>query len=351
MIKNENILIIGQGLAGTILSFQFLKKNIPHKLVDNNHLNSATKAAAGLINPITGRRYVKSWMIEDLLVSAKQQYNELEDLLGISLITKHTVIRAINNISQENQWESSTSRPNYSEFTADENDCGGYQNFVNESWTYRKIKKAMIVDVSALIQSYADFLMTKNMLIKDQIDFDQTDFTSVPFKYNNEIFSKVIFCEGYKAIENPFFNYLPFQPSKGEALKIKIDNLKTEDILRDDIFIVPQKSDEFWSGGEYVWEFENDKPSERFHKSWLNKLRALIKGRFSVVGHVAGVRPSVKGRRPLIGQHTKWKHLYIFNGMGTKGTSLIPYFAEEFSEYLFGGGKINPEVDIIRFNK
>ena len=71
MINREShVLIVGQGIAGTVLSYKLSQRNISHKVLDNNHQSAATHAAAGLINPITGRNYVKSWMIDDLLPEA-----------------------------------------------------------------------------------------------------------------------------------------------------------------------------------------------------------------------------------------------------------------------------------------
>jgi glycine/D-amino acid oxidase-like deaminating enzyme len=41
----------------------------------------------------------------------------------------------------------------------------------------------------------------------------------------------------------------------------------------------------------------------------------------------------------------------VFNGLGTKGVSLAPYFAHQFAELLVNGSEIEEEVQIGRYFK
>lgn len=47
---------------------------------------------------------------------------------------------------------------------------------------------------------------------------------------------------------------------------------------------------------------------------------------YNVVEHKAGVRPSVSDRRPVLGPCKDYEQLVVFNGLGTKGVSLAPFF-------------------------
>ncbi|MBT8189703.1 MAG: FAD-dependent oxidoreductase [Bacteroidia bacterium] len=349
MDKPQQILIVGQGLAGTLLSYQFLTHNIEHKVVDNHHANSSTLAAAGLVNPITGRRYVKSWMIDELLDFAKPIYRGLERLLDIKLVTHLEVIRSLQNVSQENLWNTATSRPGYNEYASDNDSAGSYTGFVNQRFAYRRIKQALQVNVSELIKAYRLFLQEKDMLIDDDFNFSFKPEMN-EFSLYNTRFSHIVFCEGYKAVENPFFNYLPFQPSKGESFELEIHGLIPMEILRDEIFLVPMGENRIWSGGGYAWKYDDDFPSEKFSAEWTKKLDDLLMAEYRINTHRAGVRPSVKGRRPLLGKHPLYERLIIFNGLGTKGTSLGPYFANHLYEYLFEDGQLLNEVNIQRFD-
>lgn len=347
--KPGKILIVGQGLAGTLLSYQFLKNNIQHKVVDNQHANSSTLAAAGLINPVTGRRYVKSWMIDELLEVAKPFYHGLEQLLDMKLVSSMDVIRSLKNVSQENLWNTATSRPGYKDYVSDDDSPASYAGVVNHSFTYRRIRKAMQVDVSGLIVKYSEFLLNRNMLIQESFDYSQIYPDSDVFEIYGETYSHIIFCEGYKAIDNPFFNFLPFQPSKGESFEIEINGFEPDEILRDEIFLVPVGESLIWSGGGYGWDFTNKYPTEDFRTEWSNKLDELLQVEYRIKSHKAGIRPGVKGRRPLLGRHPEYNNLIIFNGLGTKGTSLGPYFSKHLYEYLFEEKELLNEVNIQRF--
>ena len=204
-ISDEKILVVGQGLAGTLLSANLLQRGIDHSIVDNNHNTSSTLAAAGLINPITGRRYVKSWMIDELIESAIKTYQHLEALLDIHLINEREIIRSIQNPGQENDWESSTARPGYSEFTNDRKDAGDYNGVVNPAFQYRGIVNAYQINIADLIVAYRSFAKASGILIESKFDSSDQNLGQTPFYFNGKQFTKVIFCEGYQMMSNPFF--------------------------------------------------------------------------------------------------------------------------------------------------
>ena len=344
-------LIIGQGLAGTILSHELLTRNIPHKVMDDNHSSCATQAAAGIINPITGRRYVKSWMIDELLPAALKRYQALENLLGIALVKKTRIIRTLDDQSQVNAWNDATSRPGYQNYVAEGDNA--YTGWMQSRRDYGIITGALQVDVGQLIQHYQQYLAEHDMLVPKRFDQSAYVYEAATYEVHGITYDKLIFCNGYKAATHPHFSALPFQPAKGESLTIKVDDNLPEEILRAKIFVAPTGLNEFWTGGGYEWDQLEDGPTEYFKTKWLGDLTTLFKGdrRLSILSHKAGVRPSVKGRRPLLGVHPHYPRLALFNGMGTKGTSLAPYWSTRLIDHLEKGAALDPEVDLRRFLK
>lgn len=347
---DQTILVVGQGLAGTVLCSYFLKNNIPFKVVDNNHYAAATHAAAGLINPVTGRGYVKSWMIEELLPEARLCYSGLSELLGVQFYHDRMIYRSIHLPAQINKWNASTSREGYDAYVEALISESPYSGIIKAPLKFGVINKALQVDVSELIIRFRTYLEKKNLLICEAFEHKAIKFKDSGVNYNDQDYKAIVFCEGWQALNNPWFKDLPFQPAKGEALFIEIDKLETKDILRDDIFIAPLEDSLCWSGGSYIWEFEDHLPTDGWKTEWLQKLNGLLNTPFTVAKHLAGIRPSVKGRRPLIGKHHLNDQLYIFNGLGTKGTSLAPYWAKHFVEdHLIKGKPIDDAVNIDRF--
>lgn len=82
MKTNKPYLLVGQGIAGTVLAHHFLQANIPFEIWDSpRHFNSSF-AAGGIFNPVTGRKLEKTWMAEALFDYLFPFYQQLEATLG-----------------------------------------------------------------------------------------------------------------------------------------------------------------------------------------------------------------------------------------------------------------------------
>ncbi len=348
-MRQEKILIVGQGIAGTVLSFKLSQYNISHIVRDNGHRHAATKAAAGIINPITGRNYVKSWMIDQLLPSAESTYKQLSDYLGKSYLQSKTIYRTLHNNLEYNNWMGSSSRPGYDQYVDIKNECPEYKNLTNQGQAYGIIRKAQQVNIAQLISDYQQRLTDESRIIIGELDYDEIELSNGQVYCRGEEFDMIIFCEGARCTSNPFFGYLPFQPVKGESFLVSTESKLPNNILRDRIFLAPTSDHEFWTGGSYQHQYDDDNPTEAFRQEWKSNLESLLKIPFKIKEHRAGIRPAVRGRKPLIGRHPFYKQLYLFNGMGTKATSLVPYWADHLVGHLVRGVKIDEAVDIKRF--
>lgn len=72
---------------------------------------------------------------------------------------------------------------------------------------------------------------------------------------------------------------------------------------------------------------------------------------FEVVYQSAGIRPTVKDRRPLVGQHSQYKNLYILNGLGTRGVIVAPAISKQLYDLIEQNEPLESEINIARFNK
>ena len=167
--------------------------------------------------------------------------------------------------------------------------------------------------------------------------------------WNGLTFGKVIFCQGFMALENAFFNWLPFTPVKGQILNIAADASIQSHIINQGIFMLPVSDNQLRVGATYSWDPLDWEVTEEATAELKGKLDALLKVPYRIVSEQAGIRPSVKDRRPLVGMHPKYGNIGIFNGLGTKGVTLAPFFANELAEYLENGKELNPAVNIQRY--
>jgi len=151
-------------------------------------------------------------------------------------------------------------------------------------------------------------------------------------------------------MQNPFFNFLPLNGTKGEIITIYAPELKLDTILKSSVFIIPIGEDLYKVGATYNWEDKTNIPTEAAKKELLTKLKTVINCGFEVVAHDAGVRPTVKDRRPLVGQHPDYNNIYVCNGLGSRGVMIAPYIAAQLVTNIEDNQPLSAEIDIKRFS-
>jgi glycine oxidase len=138
-------------------------------------------------------------------------------------------------------------------------------------------------------------------------------------------------------------------PNKGEALIVRLPDWKISLILKDEVFIVPLDEDVYWVGSYYQPWPENPYPSIEGKERLMHGIEKLYRGPVEIIEHLSGVRPTVDDRRPIIGAFPGNSNAYLFNGMGTKATSLAPYWAEQLLLHIRDGLSLPKEVSPGRY--
>jgi glycine/D-amino acid oxidase-like deaminating enzyme len=116
------------------------------------------------------------------------------------------------------------------------------------------------------------------------------------------------------------------------------------------VFVLPIGEHRFKVGSTYDWKDLSENTSVAGKKLILERLNNLITTDFRVLNHQAGIRPTVIDRRPILGRHPEFSNIFVFNGLGTKGVMVAPYFAKQMLHCISKPNfSINPEVDVQRF--
>lgn len=349
MHQKYDYIIVGQGIVGTILTFKLIQLGKKVLVIDDNHKYASSNVAAGIINPITGRNYVKSWKIEELIPEFESTYTSISDLLGYKYLINRNVVRVLHSAKEENAWMQRTGDISYVPFMSGSITDIAPNRHLQSDGKYGLILNGYQLKIAKLITDFRIYLEEQGMLKNEKFDFEFLTPSAI-IDYKGIIADHIIFCEGYQVIHNPLFNYLPFAPVKGEVLIIKAIDLKLEDNYRDQIFVTPLGEDLYWIGAGYDKGFKDVEPTEGEKTRLLDVLSNIIICPFEVVDHMAGIRPAFKTRKPIIGAHPQWHNVYVCNGMGAKGSSLGPYFAQQLIDSIEKGGAVDVEVDINRFN-
>jgi predicted GIY-YIG superfamily endonuclease/glycine/D-amino acid oxidase-like deaminating enzyme len=343
-------LIIGQGLCGTWLSWFLAKENKTFLVIDKNEPITPSKVSAGIINPVTGRRMVTVWMADQVLAFAHQAYTEIGKFLDINAISQKSLIDFFPNVHQRQVFlERIDEGENYLQSYPEQNQ---FNDFFNYSLGCGEIRGCYTVQLQNLLPAWRQHLLSNGRLLEDTFAFDDLVIKTESIEYRNIRAEKIIFCDGLSSFENPFFKQLPFAPNKGQALIVEIPNLPPHHIYKKGFVLAPlEEGNLFWFGSNYQWEFSHPNPTEEFFEQAQRHLKAWLRIPFKVLEHKASIRPATLERRPFVGLHPRQKNLGILNGMGTKGCSLAPWFANELVQNLMYNKEINPHADVRRFQK
>lgn len=335
--RHFDIAIVGQGIAGTLLGFFLEKYGLKVLVIDNHHQSAASLVAAGIVNPITGKKYVKSWRIDDFLPAALDIYDEIGELLGIECYTRANILRTLEKIEDENSWLGRTKDDLYAAYIVENIDASEMADLVAPQLIYGEITQSFHVHFKEILKAYKNYCQSKNAYVDAFLRDEDLIISENGYGFMDYSFDRIVFCEGYQATDNPFFKDIDLQPAKGEVLLIRIPGATFRKMYKDHIFLVHQYEDVYWAGSGYEWDYENDLPTANAGKIIQEELDRILSVPYEILAHIAGVRPSTGNRRPILRKHQEHSEMYIFNGMGTKGASLTPFFARQFARYIVKG--------------
>lgn len=352
---NVHYLIIGQGICGTFLSHALQKAQQAFIVIDKVDAHSASKVASGVINPVTGRRIVKTWMIDELMPFAWNAYQFIGDDLKINCMAEKQIIDCFATPQMRAAFlERYESDRQYLSLPVNEND---WHSFLQYDFGYGIIQPCYWIDLPLLLSKHRNKLLQEQRLREEQFDLKELQVKDDTVVYKDITAQKIIFCDGVSGFNNPYFSNLPYAANKGEALLVEIPELPVTHIIKKGFNLVPwsrfqeQGKNIFWLGSTYLWEFDNIDPTPGFYQFAHNWLRQTIKTPFTILDHLAAVRPATLERRPFVGVHPLHNNICILNGMGTKGCSLAPYFAHQLVDHLLHKESITPEANVQRFRK
>ncbi|MFD1162867.1 NAD(P)/FAD-dependent oxidoreductase [Hwangdonia seohaensis] len=340
-------IIVGIGLAGIGFCEQ-LKANNKTFVVFDDKSQQSSVVAGGLYNAIVLKRFTPVWKSKEQLQMALPIYANLERSLNVKLDYKIPVYRKFASLEEQNDWFAASDKPQLAEYLStniikNENDA------IDAPFGFGKVLRTGRIDVKCLIDAYKKQLIKENLFFEEAFNYEAVELLENGMAYQNIKAKHIVFAEGFGVVKNPFFNTLPLVPTKGELLIIEAPDLKIDFVLKAGVFLIPLKDDLYIVGATYEWEDTTNKTTEKAKNELLPKLKKHINCSFKVVNQVAGIRPTVKDRRPLVGQHAIHKNMYVLNGLGTRGVMIGPYVAHQLYNFIENDVPLDNEVDIKRF--
>lgn len=348
-MKQLDFIIIGQGIAGTVLSHTLLERGKKLIVIDNGSEENASRAASGVCNPITGRRLVKTWLADQIFPYLHHFYREFEKRLDGQFFYPRQVYRTFDSIKAQNDWFQRGLDQNWEKFTQDQVDHAHYRPFIDNSFGGWETRQAAFIFGGKMMDAQRAYLKKEGRFIEEEFQLKDLVVQEGGVNWKGWKAPYLVFCEGARVRDNPFFNYLPLWPDKGEWLKIKIAGGHLDNMIKQNVFIIPLGEETFLVSGTYHKGDLSYAVTERARLELSQKLDRVLKLPYKIIEQKAGIRGATRDRRPFIGRHPQYPSLLIFNGFGTKGLSLSPYFADQLLAFVDKGAPIHPEADIKRF--
>ncbi|WP_224491574.1 NAD(P)/FAD-dependent oxidoreductase [Robertkochia flava] len=342
-------IIVGCGLAGIAFAEE-LEKQGKNYLVFDNRSQVSSHVAGGMYNPVILKRFTPVWRASEQLAVLDSYYSGLEKKLGVQLNSPMRLLRKFATIEEQNNWFQATDHPLLSPFMNTRlhhlnlegiHDPHGYGEVLNAGW----------VNTAKLQECYMAHLEQSGNLKRETFDYNRLSREDGGWRYGAMEVKHVVFCEGYGIKNNPFFDFLPLNGTKGELLEVEIPDLDIDFILKSSVFLLPLGDHRYKVGATYKWQDKTNTPTQASREELTEKLEKFLKLPYTVKEHLAGIRPTVADRKPLFGSHPEYSNLFVFNGLGSRGVMIAPWAAPLLFRHIESGEGLPAETDALRFKK
>ena len=328
------VLVVGQGLAGTLASHEGLKRGWDVHVIDAGY-PSASAVAAGMFNPMSFRRIVEVWQAELHLAAMEQTYRELEQLLGIRFMHHMPIHKVLPSAQYAEDWDAKAPSLRWlvpSTAQAAEAHRGTVEG---GGW----------VNLPIMLHAWRQRLAAEGRFTQRTLSQDDT-----PGAMNSH-WDVIIDCRGIALSLDPNLPALDLRKNRGELLSIRPDPTSAAHPPENAIFnfgkwTIPVGPDEWRLGASYEWNRDDLLPTQDIRDTLLDTLRAQFDcpANFEVTRHDVGMRPVSRDRRPMVGSMPGKKDWYVFNGLGTRGVLIAPFWADRLMDIILGKVSESPET-------
>ncbi len=344
-----DVLIIGQGLAGTCLAWQLLLRGQRVMVIDREESVTSSKIAAGLMTPVTGKRFVLSWRYAEFFEEAARFYRDIEQQTESSFLNLRTYTRI---------FRSEQERTDFIEKRADKLDSIRFELLDSDGTELTafhapegvlQVKEVGQLQVAKFLEVSRDWFRQKESYRAAEID----PVHDVQIEQNRIVLDslgcsakRIVYCRGAEDRFHPLFSSLPFLPAKGEILTMEIPNISAEDVISQGIWLAPNEEGHFRVGSTYDWDHLNQEPTAQGRDQILKTLSGILReSPHEIINHQAAVRPAMNDQKPLACFHPEQPRVGILNGLGSKGSLQAPWLAKQMAEHIVAGRELDPEID------
>jgi glycine oxidase len=353
-MKHYDYLIVGQGITGSALALTLLRKGKKVMVVDKPQLSSSSRIAAGVYNPFNFRQMMNNWRAVEMINAAKSLYGYAENLsaknpTGKKIFTERKILKIFTSADEGVLWEKACLEKSH--LLADENILENpFGEAILAPYGIGVVNNGGSIDTSLFIETVSEKLRAEDGFIEEEFAHDKLKINTEEIIYDKKISaSHLVFCEGHLTTKNPWFEFIPIKPAKGQLLHVHIPGLQLTEVLNRGCYLLPLGNERFVLGSTFDNDDVDEIPTKKAEEELLGRLQKFLTLPVQVEGHYAGIRPAVQDRRPVIGTHPQHRNISLMNGMGSKAVLLSPWLGERLVEYIEMNIRLSEEVAVARF--
>ena len=338
------LLIVGQGLAGSCLAWALWRRGISFRVVDAPQAGRASWVSAGLITPISGKRFAITWKFVEALPVARSFYESLTSEGCPNLFTPRDIVRIFQDETERGLWSKRRDWPalkpwvkeEYDEVTGD----GVKTNPGGVRW-----RGGASVDVARFLTFTRNWLTAKGWLLEASVD--PASLIEHPNRIELAAWEarRIVFCEGFRVRDNPRFDYFPLRLARGDLLTLRVTSPLPSRVYTREFYLLPGTDQTARLGATFSTRADPH-PRREDLESLLAGLHRMLDINVEVQTHEVGVRPNSSHFRPVAGFASAHPRAGIFNSLGSKGALFAPWIAEALAEHLTTGKALHRHVDL-----
>lgn len=330
-MTSRKFLIVGQGIAGSVLAWHLTKAGHAAVIADHSHQDSSSVISAGIINPITGQRLAVLPQFDLFFKQAMTTYDQMSAELGVQFFIPKPIVRVLRSREELERARHLHNLASAQIYIAGIHKPGHYGDGLIDPFGTLTIAHGGYLQTRALLTALKQYFLDRQMLIEEQLAYNELIAAEQYITWKDRTFDAVIFCEGFKAKDNPWFKDLPYNFAKGEILRIAFDSAALPDaILCQQQWCLPNPDGTYLAGSTYDRVNIDTRTTSEGKIAILQGLKNFIPSRARVISASAAVRPVMLDPRPVMALHPSNPRLAIFNGFASKGILWAPYYAEQF---------------------
>lgn len=345
-MKQVDYIIVGLGIAGITFCEQLQRNNKSFIVVDNGEDGSTAKSG-GVFNPTVLKRFTAAWNASVFFPYAKEFYRQLAEKLDVNIFQETPVLRIFKSVEEQNNWSVASDKRELQHFLSSEF-LKNTNPAIEAPFGFGGVLGTGQIETKKLLSGYRDSLIAEELLLSEDFQYELLQQKENKVFYKNISASKIVFAEGSKVVENPFFPEQAIIGNKGEYVVIKAPKLKMIALLKGPVYVIPLGNDTYKVGATYSRDDYSLNPTEGAKEEILSKLKTFISCSFEVLGQTAGIRPTTRDHRPLLGAWEEGSNLIFFNGLGSRGFLMAPLLAKLLYNHLEDNVPMSKEMNIRR---